>query len=101
GKFWWRIVSMVLGQSKIMAFVGVSDPDRARAFYRDTLGLHLVSDESPFALVFDAQGRMLRVTSVKKVAAAGYTVLGWQVRDITATVKELASAGVKLEHYSC
>ena len=90
---------MVLGQSKIMAFVGVSDPDRANAFYRDTLGLRLVSDERPFALVFDAQGTMLRVTIVKEPAAAGYTVLGWQVSDITATVKELASAGVKLERY--
>ena len=77
-----------------MAFVGVSDPDRARVFYRDTLGLQVVSDERPFALVFDAEGTMLRVTIVKEPAAAGYTVLGWQVSDITATVKELASAGL-------
>lgn len=42
---------------------------------------------------------MLRVTIVKEPAIAGYTVLGWQVSDITATVKELANAGVKLERY--
>jgi catechol 2,3-dioxygenase-like lactoylglutathione lyase family enzyme len=91
---------MILGQHKIMAFIGVRDPDRARAFYGDTLGLHLVSDERPFALVFDVQGTMLRATMVKEVAAAVYTVLGWQVPDIAATVKELASAGVKLERYT-
>jgi catechol 2,3-dioxygenase-like lactoylglutathione lyase family enzyme len=90
----------VLGSSKIMAFVATRDPVRARAFYRDTLGLRLVSEELPFALVFDVNGTMLRVTIVQKVATAQYTVLGWQVPDIVATAKDLQKAGIKLECFA-
>ena len=89
----------MLGSHKIMAFVGTRDPERAKAFYLDTLGLRLVSEELPFALVFDANGTMLRVSVVQEVAAAKYTVLGWQVPDIVATVKDLEKAGGKLERY--
>ena len=88
-----------LRDRKIMAFAGVRDADRAKAFYRDTLGLNLVEEQLPFALVFDAHGIMLRVTIVEKPAAASYTVLGWDVPDIAMTVKELADAGVKFERY--
>ncbi len=89
----------LLGSHKIMAFVGVRDPGLAKKFYRDKLGLHLVS-EDPFALVFDAQGTMLRVSIVPEVAQAKYTVLGWQVQDVAATAKDLEGAGVKLEHFA-
>jgi catechol 2,3-dioxygenase-like lactoylglutathione lyase family enzyme len=33
------------------------------------------------------------------VAAAGYTVLGWQVPDIVDAVKRLRKAGVRFERY--
>jgi catechol 2,3-dioxygenase-like lactoylglutathione lyase family enzyme len=88
----------MLGTHRIIAFVATGDPRRARAFYRDTLGLRLVSEDQ-FALVFDVRGTMLRVTTVHKVATAQYTVLGWQVPNIVATVKSLQSAGVTLERY--
>ncbi len=94
-----KTASERLGSEKIMAFVGVRDPQRAKAFYRDTLGLDLVEEQLPFALVFDAHGIMLRVTIVEKPAAAPYTVLGWEVPDIAAAVKELAGAGVKFERF--
>jgi catechol 2,3-dioxygenase-like lactoylglutathione lyase family enzyme len=89
----------VLGSSKVMAFVSTRDPERAKAFYRDTLGLRLASEELPFALVFDANGTMLRVTVVREVARAPYTVLGWQVADIAGAVEKLQTAGVKFERY--
>src|SRR5271166_3721191 len=88
----------VLGSQKLAAFVGTTDAGRAKAFYRDSLGLRLVSEE-PIALVFDANGTMLRVQMVAKVAEAKYTVLGWNVPDIVATAKDLGKAGVKLEHF--
>jgi len=58
-----------LSDQSIIGFVATSDPDRAKKFYRDTLGLPLVSEEKPFALVFDAHGTMLRVTIVGKASA--------------------------------
>ena len=88
-----------LGDHSIIGFVGTSDPERAKKFYRDTLGLPLVSEEMPFALVFDVHGTMLRVTIVKKVAVAGYTVLGWQVPNIVTAGKALRQAGVRFERY--
>ena len=91
--------SSVLGNHKVMAFVATRDPDRAKIFYRDTLGLRLVAEQLPFALVFDANGTMLRVTIVREIVVAPYTVLGWEVPDIAATARELTTAGVKLERY--
>ena len=88
-----------LSRQSLIGFVATSDSDRAKKFYRDTLGLRLVSEELPFALVFDAHGTMLRVTVVKKVISAGYTVLGWQVPNIVAAAKALSHAGVQFERY--
>jgi len=88
----------LMGSQKLVAFVATRDPARAKAFYRDTLGLHLVSEDE-FALVFDAAGTMLRITCVQEVAAAKYTVLGWQVSDVVRTAKNLQKAHVTLERY--
>jgi len=89
----------ILGKSKLMAFAAVSDPAKARAFYEGVLGLRLVKDEKPFALVFDANGIMLRVTPVGEHHPAPFTVLGWEVESIEATVKRLQSAGVEFQRY--
>ncbi|WP_254062141.1 VOC family protein [Acidobacterium sp. S8] len=94
-----KIGVTMLGHEKIMAFVGVSDADKARAFYRDTLGLTLLHEDG-FALAFDVGGIMLRVTPVKEVNPQPHTVLGWQVADASATVRALAAAGVRTEKYS-
>lgn len=83
----------VLGSEKIMAFIATKDAKRALAFYHDMLGLRLMSRE-PIALMFDANGVILRVQLVSEVSIAPYTVLGWQVPDIVATVKKLQKAGV-------
>jgi hypothetical protein len=57
-------------------------------------------EEPPFALVFDANGIMLRLGMAKEIAPAHGTVLGWrQVMDIDATAKDLAQAGVRFERY--
>jgi catechol 2,3-dioxygenase-like lactoylglutathione lyase family enzyme len=88
----------LLGSQKLMAFVATRDPSRAKVFYRDALGLRLVSEDE-FALVFDSGGTMLRVTSVQEVAGAKYTVLGWQVTDIVRTAKNLQKAHITLERY--
>lgn len=89
----------MLGSQKIMAFVATREPDRAKAFYRDVLGLRLVQEELPFALIFDANGTMLRVSIVREIHLAPYTVLGWEVADIAAKATELAWAGVKFERF--
>ena len=69
----------ILGTSKLVAFAPVTDLVKARVFYENVLGLRLVEDEKPFALVFDANGTMLRVTPVAEHHPAPFTVLGWEV----------------------
>jgi catechol 2,3-dioxygenase-like lactoylglutathione lyase family enzyme len=88
-----------LSDQPIIAFVATRDPDSAKKFYRDTLGLALVKEQVPFALVFDAHGTMLRVTIVKDLSPAGYAVLGWKVSDIQKAAKALQKAGIKFERY--
>ncbi|MGA7830014.1 MAG: VOC family protein [Terracidiphilus sp.] len=88
-----------LGQYNIIAFVTIVDVSRAREFYRDTLGLRLVSEDPPFALVFEANGIMLRLGMAKELPPAHGTVLGWQVPEITATVQNLRRAGVHFERF--
>lgn len=86
------------GLQKLMAFVPTRNPERAKAFYRDTLDLNLVSEDQ-FALAFDVAGTMLRVTSVQELTPAKYTVLGWQLRDIVGAAKSLQEKGISFERY--
>ena len=86
----------MLGSANVVAFVAVSDADRARSFYEGVLGLRFVKDDG-FALVFDANGIMLRAAKMKEVKPQQFTVLGWQVNEIEKMVRELANKGVKFE----
>jgi catechol 2,3-dioxygenase-like lactoylglutathione lyase family enzyme len=90
----------ILGTSKLVAFVATTDPNKARAFYEGVLGLRLVEDEKPFALVFNANGVMLRVTAVHEHNPAPFTVLGWGVDSIEETVDRLTAAGVEFQRYT-
>lgn len=89
----------VLGNSDLVAFAPTTDPAKARAFYEGVLGLRLVADEKPFALVFDANGTMLRVTTVHELKPQPFTVLGWHVERIEETVDQLTAAGVEFNRY--
>ena len=88
-----------LADDIIVAFVTVRDAESARAFYGGTLGLHLASEELPFALVFNANGTMLRVAISAQHTPLPATVLGWQVKSIHDKVQELAGAGVVFERF--
>lgn len=88
-----------LCDNSLIAFIPTRNPARAKEFYEQTLGLRLVSDELPFALVFDVHGIMLRVTAVKELTPAPYTVLGWRVPDIAEAAQALDAAGVAFQRY--
>jgi catechol 2,3-dioxygenase-like lactoylglutathione lyase family enzyme len=88
-----------LSKYNIIGFATIVDVARAKEFYGDTLGLRLVSEEPPFALVFEANGIMVRLGMGKELPPSHGTVLGWQVPDITAAVTDLAQRGVLFERY--
>jgi len=89
----------ILGGSDLVAFAPTTNPAKAREFYEGVLGLRLLADEKPFALVFDANGIMLRVTTVHELKPQQFTVLGWRVEDIEGTVDRLTPAGVEFQRY--
>lgn len=88
----------MLDQSRVITFVATSTPDSARAFYQQTLGLKVVSEDG-FAIVFDANGVMLRVQKVQAHIPQPWTVLGWDVADIHAVVQDLSGRGVTFERF--
>jgi catechol 2,3-dioxygenase-like lactoylglutathione lyase family enzyme len=88
-----------VSQYKIISFIPIVDVERAKKFYQDTLGLTLAEEELPFALVFDANGTMLRLTILKELPGFQGTVAGWQVPDITVTAADLHQSGVSFERY--
>lgn len=86
----------MLGSTNIVAFVPIQDAEKARAFYEGVLGLRFVKDDG-FALVFDANGIMIRAARMKEFTPAQFTVLGWQVSKIEEVARGLAKHGVKFE----
>lgn len=88
----------MLTQAKAITFVLTPDHKRASAWYRDVLGLKLVSEDD-FAAVFDLAGTTLRLTTVADWKAGAHTVLGWAVPDIRAAITALKAKGVELLVY--
>ena len=89
----------MLTHDDIIAFIATVQPEQARVFYSAMLGLRLIED-TPYALVFDANGTMLRIQKVQTLIPAGHTVLGWHVVNVHETVKTLSKRGVTFERYA-
>ena len=88
----------MLAHNDLIAFIATTHPDQAEQFYSELLGLYLMED-SPFALVYDAHGTMLRIQKVETISKTAYTQLGWQVGDIQEAVKKLQERGIHFERY--
>ncbi len=89
----------MLDNKELKAFVPTVMPDKAKTFYKDILGLKLLSEDN-YALEFNANGVLLRVTIVPELKPQGFTVLGWNVPDISSEIKSLKSKGIVCEKYS-
>lgn len=84
-----------------IAFVPTRNAEAARRFYESTLGLTFVTDDN-FAMVFrvgQAQ-TILRIVRAPEFQPLPFTLLGWEVPDIEATVDELQAKGVEFLRFS-
>ena len=91
----------MLGHADLIAFVPTRDPENARRFYADTLGLKFVSEDA-FALVFSANGVTLRIANVSTLAdfrPFPFTILGWRVPDAQSAARALIEKGVRFERF--
>ena len=89
---------MILAHSELTAFIATTQPQKARTFYCDVLGLAFEED-TPFALVLRAANAAVRIQKVQVFTPLPFTALGWKVADIKATVKELSDKGVRFERF--
>lgn len=88
----------MLSDKELKAFVATVMPHKAKLFYKDILGLKLLSEDN-YALEFEANETLLRVIIVKELQPQVFTVLGWNVDDIIATIKLLNEKGIFCEKY--
>ena len=87
---------MPLTTNNPIAFIPTNNAAAARNFYETTLGLNFVSDDN-FALVFKVGSAqtMLRVVRSGTFTPAQFTIFGWEVTDIHATIADLTTRGVE------
>jgi catechol 2,3-dioxygenase-like lactoylglutathione lyase family enzyme len=85
--------------AEVMGFIPTRDFKRAHAFYVDTLGLTVVSQDD-FALEVVSNGSHIRITKVGEFSPFPFTTFGWRVPDITSAVRALAAKGVVFERYN-
>ena len=88
----------MLTNAKPIILIPTVKKDEAKEFYQVVLGLTFKSDDG-FALVFDTGGIMFRLTPVQEFTPHPFSVLGWEVDDISAAATDLTSRGVKFEIY--
>jgi hypothetical protein len=88
----------MLATTTLKAFLPTVQPAKAKKFFQGTLGLALLSEDK-FALEFDANGTRLRITTVQELTPHPFTVLGWDVDDISSTIEGLTKKGVVFERY--
>jgi catechol 2,3-dioxygenase-like lactoylglutathione lyase family enzyme len=88
----------MLANQTIKAFVPTTKPAEAKVFYRDVLGLTLLSEDA-YALEFNSNGILLRVITVPELTPHQFTAVGWNVDDIAATIRALNAKEVYCEKY--
>ena len=88
----------MLNNSKLMAFCTTAKPEESKEFYQSVIGLTLL-ENSPYVMVFDANGTELRLQKVDEVVPYNATALGWAVADIDTQVRVLAERGIHFEMF--
>jgi catechol 2,3-dioxygenase-like lactoylglutathione lyase family enzyme len=91
---------MTLGNSRAGATVATSDLERARSFYVEKLGLTVVQDNAPEALLCRAgEGSDVLIYRRPDHEPGGATVLSFNVEDLPGVVGKLSNAGIEFADY--
>ncbi len=92
------MTNILPASAKTMSFIITRDRPKSVAFYRDVLGFKFISEDN-FAAVFDMNGTMLRISTMKDFQPGQHTVMGWEVPDIVAVATALTAKGVTFNVY--
>jgi len=85
--------------SMVVATVPVTDLERARAFYGDTLGLELLW-ENPVSVCFRCEDSSEISIFKRPATVAEHTLAHFEVTDLEAVVRDLQAKGVRFEDYT-
>jgi catechol 2,3-dioxygenase-like lactoylglutathione lyase family enzyme len=88
----------MLNSSMVVATIPVTDLDRAKHFYGETLGLGLLW-ENPASVRFDCGGGTQLSIFRRAPSTADHTLAHFEVSDIEAVVRELEGRGVTFIDY--
>ncbi|MEU1230433.1 VOC family protein [Streptomyces sp. NPDC005828] len=88
----------MLSDSPIAAIIPVSDMNRAKQFYSETLGLPLTKDV-PEDTRYECGGTTIGLYETPYGGKADHTLASWKVTDLDAEMTTLRSKGVTFEDY--
>jgi catechol 2,3-dioxygenase-like lactoylglutathione lyase family enzyme len=89
----------MVGTALVAPTIGVSDLEKATAFYGGILGLKVIS-ESPYMITYQSGANSrLEIYPTEFAGTNKATYATWEVGDVKAEVETLQAAGVTFEHY--
>ncbi len=90
----------MLADASVTTILPVVEPERARAFYRDGLGLDYLGTNAEGQELFRlGVGGVLALMPKPDGQQAEHTVMSFEVHDIGGQIRELAGKGVTFEDY--
>ena len=91
----------MLTSGTVTANIPAADLDRARSFYRDTLGLEPAAEwgDGEMLVYRTDGGTMFQVYRTEYAGQAGHTIAQFHVDDVVAEARALQGKGVTFETY--
>ena len=91
---------MALTDGHAWATIAVSDLDRARNFYQDTLGFKASREDSDIGILYEAgDGTKFLVYPSQFAGTSQATCITFDVADFDVTIKDLREKGITFEEY--
>src|SRR5918996_5188281 len=89
----------MLGDHPVYATIATADVARARAFYEDTLGFSVETEDPAGGIYYRSGTTHFYLYPSQFAGHAQHTLASWEVDDVEAVVAELADLGVVFEQY--
>ncbi len=88
----------MLADWPVHAAIPASDMERAKRFYRDTLGF-TIAEEAEEGVRFDCGGTQFYLYPTSSAGQAAHTLASWRVQGLDAEMDDLRARGIKFEEY--
>jgi catechol 2,3-dioxygenase-like lactoylglutathione lyase family enzyme len=89
----------MLGKADATPMIAVTDLDRAKDFYENTLGLETDDEWGDEGVTLKSGGTLVNVYRSEFAGTNKATALNFDVKDIGSEVADLKSEGITFEHY--